>query len=590
MGSIGIQINQSKLEASSPDSDSSVSILKKHVNGYWCCNCYHFVESDDIFVSKKHRAYLYKKLEKIDPPKKDYLACICKDCVYYRLQKCVQCGCGSPLCMFPISHWFESSGRYRKCIDCTAITDTKKILESLSNLCPSQCILQCNLCCRYKYVCSFSVFSQAYGDDATKLVRELDIKRDHKLYKRTVCFECRMNEDIALYRMILQQRYISKISDEPTLSNASTKISASKQKQEEFFSVLSYANAVVGKEENLTHHKVDVNDILAQLTQDDDGNENSGPGFFLSTMQDYISRLLVQVLQDEIISLRSKTEMELKLTGLPIHIWDEVLQRKMQFTTHMFSLQSSGLSNFIDPESRWAYTAVYTPVHASMVYDVILRGGFLSLLQLFANAKQQTKDGFEVSCFGAGPGSEVLGLHPFLPQSTKFHLFDNCTFWEHNAKYLLGKGLGAQFDFNYFDVQKKLKKDQFECIKKSKLLTFVKFVSAILNHGCAASCFQSIFEAAPSGSCFLIIDNSQPQLKNYVENLIFPCGDYKQNGIYKENDKYRMLTSYGEYRFDVADVMESHADIYRLLSLVMEWVERPPLVDIRVYIFLVEKK
>ena len=239
-------------------------------------------------MSKKHRAYLYKKLETIEPPKKDYLACICKDCVYYRLQKCVQCGSGSPLCMFPISHWFESSGRNRKCIDCTAVTDTKKILESLSNLCPSQCILQCNLCCRYKYVCSFSVFSQAYGDDATKLVRELDIKRDHKLYKRTICFECRMNEDIALYRMILQQRYISKISDEPALSSPSpsTKITASQSKQEEFFSVLSYANAVAGKEENLSYHRVDVNDILNKyLTNVDEESENNGPGFFLSTMQ-----------------------------------------------------------------------------------------------------------------------------------------------------------------------------------------------------------------------------------------------------------------------------------------------------------------
>jgi len=298
MGSIGIQINHNSLE-SKPNKafvDPEISILQKHINGYWCCNCYHFVESDDIFVSKKHRAYLYKKFEQIEPPKKDYLACICKDCVYYRLQKCSQCNNGSPLCMFPISHWFEASGRGRKCIDCTAVSDTKKILDSLSNLCPSQCILQCNLCCQYKYVCSFSVFSQAYGDDATKLVRELDINKDHKLYKRTVCFECRMNEDIALYRMMLQQRYMSKISDEPALISttaaATTNISASKEKQEEFFSVLSYANAVSGKETNSEQHKVDIESILLKSqtksscsSEGDEETENCGPSFFLSTMQ-----------------------------------------------------------------------------------------------------------------------------------------------------------------------------------------------------------------------------------------------------------------------------------------------------------------
>lgn len=125
---------------------------------------------------------------------------------------------------------------------------------------------------------------------------------------------------------------------------------------------------------------------------------------------------------------------------------------------------------------------------------------------------------------------------------------------------------------------------------QSKILTFIKFVSAIQNHNSALQSFATIFDAAPSGSHFLIIDNSQPQLKSYVESLVFPLNDFVQNGNYKENDHYRMLTSYGEYRFDVADVMESHEDICQLLSLVMEWVERPPLVDIRVYVFLVEKK
>lgn len=97
------------------------------------------------------------------------------------------------------------------------------------------------------------------------------------------------------------------------------------------------------------------------------------------------------MLEEEILSLRTKTELELKLTGLPLNIWDEVLQRKMQFTTHMFSLQSSGLSNFVDPESRWAYTAVYTPVHASMVYDIISLGRFTAILKLMVDAKRSTE-------------------------------------------------------------------------------------------------------------------------------------------------------------------------------------------------------
>ena len=51
-----------------------------------------------------------------------------------------------------------------------------------------------------------------------------------------------------------------------------------------------------------------------------------------------------------------------------------------------------------------------------------------------------------------------------------------------------------------------------------------------------------------------------------------------------------MYTSYAEFRFDVTEVMHGHEEICKLLSLVMEWVERPPLVDIRIYMFLVRKK
>ena len=86
-----------------------------------------------------------------------------------------------------------------------------------------------------------------------------------------------------------------------------------------------------------------------------------------------------------------------------------------------------------------------------------------------------------------------------------------------------------------------------------------------------------------------MIDNSQPQIKEYVQRLIFGNGDFNENGSYKENENYRMYTTYAEYRFDIVDVMKSHEEICKLLSLVMEWVERPPLVDIRIYVFLIEK-
>ena len=57
----------------------------------------------------------------------------------------------------------------------------------------------------------------------------------------------------------------------------------------------------------------------------------------------------------------------------------------------MFSLQADGMSDFVNPENRWAYTAVYTPVHASIVYDIVLLGRFTSLLNLIADANTNSE-------------------------------------------------------------------------------------------------------------------------------------------------------------------------------------------------------
>jgi len=565
------------------------SILKKPVNGHWCFNCYHFVDIDDIYVNKGHREYLFDKLESIISPRDDFLVCICLDCVFYRTQKCASCIKGLPLCMYSLSEWFEHMPRDRMCIDCTAIKETKDILKQLNNLCASQCILQCNSCCEYKYVSSFSAFENAYGNEARKIVCNFNMKKDFQLYKRMICLFCRLNEETKNYCKNLKDRYFSKISIEPVLTkdlnNIPTNITANAIQGGKFYGSVSYAKAVSGPSLPIKQHYVDLKSVLQRNNND----KTLGPVYFLSTMQDYVSEILLKVLQVEIISLQSKTELELKLSELPSNIWYEILQKKMQFTTHMFSLQASGLSNFSDPESRWAYTAVYTPVHASMVYDIVLQGRLISLIDAILEANNSQQE-LLVCCFGCGPGSEVLGLNPFLPKHTKYHLFDSCAFWEHNAKSLLKNGMDIDFEFHHCDAQKKLRNKQMDIVKKAKLFTFVKFISAIQNQLSAVKTFQALFQNAPKGSRFLIIDNSQPQIKHFVENLVFPNGKYNETESFKENDEYRMFTTYAEYRFDVTEMMSSHEEICKLLSLVMEWVERPPLVDIRIYVFLIEKK
>ena len=50
----------------------------------------------------------------------------------------------------------------------------------------------------------------------------------------------------------------------------------------------------------------------------------------------------MKVLENGIVALRYKTELELKLSDLPTHIWDVVLQKKMQVRTCFTNIYQPG--------------------------------------------------------------------------------------------------------------------------------------------------------------------------------------------------------------------------------------------------------
>lgn len=58
--------------------------------------------------------------------------------------------------------------------------------------------------------------------------------------------------------------------------------------------------------------------------------------------------------------------------------------------------------------------------------------------------------------FGAGPGSEVLGLSQHFPPGTEWVLLDNCEDWEHLAQVLLTQTAGITFQYGTVDVTSKL--------------------------------------------------------------------------------------------------------------------------------------
>lgn len=55
-------------------------------------------------------------------------------------------------------------------------------------------------------------------------------------------------------------------------------------------------------------------------------------------------------------------------------------------------------------------------------------------------------------CLGAGPGSEILGLHQLLPANTEWMLLDNCEQWAHTAQILLHDVCDIPFRYGAFDI------------------------------------------------------------------------------------------------------------------------------------------
>ena len=118
----------------------------------------------------------------------------------------------------------------------------------------------------------------------------------------------------------------------------------------------------------------------------------------------------------------------------------------------------------------------------------------------------------------------------------------------------------------------------------------MKFLSAVQNLSDAVATLRSILDASPGGSSFLFIDNSLMSIKNFVESLVFSNRNYRETKRGKENDEFIVYTSYAEYRFEIEEALEKKPILCDYINLLVEWLDRPPLSDLRVYVFHIIKK
>lgn len=129
----------------------------------------------------------------------------------------------------------------------------------------------------------------------------------------------------------------------------------------------------------------------------------------------------------------------------------------------------------------------------------------------------------------------------------------------------------------------------FFSFHQAKLFLLSKFVSAVQNLPGAFKYLLDILKRAAPGTLFLFVDNAHIQTKTFIEDLVFPSRDSKECEEYKENEWFRLYTTYAELNSDREEGLKSLA-VCEWVSLISYWLDRHPILDLRVNVHLAVKK
>lgn len=556
-----------------------------------CFNCDHTGRRHEDFfnITKIHPSFAEKADSESEEQEQDKFLrenafLVCGDCVYDRLQECHSCAKKAPLCMFKIAEWFTDK-KNRICIDCAATLEALGLFQTGYH--SSVIIRQCSVCRHFKYLPSFISWRK---------------HQPHETLKD--CFECQLRRDIVQYKRKVRDRYEEKLQQEPVLGDD---IQPSRTGgKERFGKALAQQGAtyasVVSK--GFTNGK-------SSYTKSDEGHlgtkQNTAHlnvpiesrqqrGKSLSTgLEECFCINVLEALKTSFSQLEEKTKLELKLLQSDPHFWKVALRDKLLRVSQLFSSQATDQIQFNDAESRWAYLGTYTAAHATLIHAVVTSGQFEPLTEFVR--KSQDLERLQVCCLGAGPGSEILGLYQLLPSNTQWLLLDNCEQWSHTAQILLQDVCNVSFQYSAFDICNSVSHGSRGnsppspnyAFKKAKLFLLSKFVSAVQNLPGSFQYLRDIIKRASRGSLFLFVDNAHIQTKNFIEDLIFPSHDSSEQEEYKENKSFRLYTTYAELNSDREEGLKSAA-MCEWVSLISYWLDRNPILDLRVNVHLAVKK
>ena len=116
----------------------------------------------------------------------------------------------------------------------------------------------------------------------------------------------------------------------------------------------------------------------------------------------------------------------------------------------------------------------------------------------------------------------------------------------------------------------------------------MKFVSAIHFLKKSTTRFRELLKLTPTGSMFLFVDNAHHSVTRFIEKLVFPDGIYEERKSCRENSFYALYTCYAELHPNEESMKSPY--VSELVSLVKYWLDRSPLLDFHVNVFLLVKK
>lgn len=554
-----------------------------------CFNCDHTGRRHEDFfnITKIHPSFAAKASNPEsdetgqDESLKGKAFLVCGDCVYDRLQECQSCSKKAPLCMFKIAEWFCDK-KNRNCIDCAATFEALGLFQTGYH--SSVIIRQCSVCRHFKYLPSFISWNKHKPHDTLK-----------------DCFECQLRRDIVQYKRELRDRYEEKLQQEPVLGDDSQPPrtggnKAVAQQGATYASVVTkgFTDSKLKPSSSTSEDgQLRTAEIATQLSiPRESGIHTKGKCINTGLEESFCTKVL-QTLKLSFSQLEEKTKLELKLLQSDPQFWQVALRDKLLRVSQLFSSQATDQIHFNDAESRWAYLGTYTAAHATLVHATVTSGQFEPLTEFVKKAHK--KERLHVCCLGAGPGSEILGLHQLLPPCTEWLLLDNCEQWAHTAQILLQDVSDIPFRYGAFDICSNQGRGSRRnltpnyAFKKAKLFLLVKFVSAVQNLPGAFQYLADILKRATPGSLFLFVDNAHIQTKTFIEDLVFPSRDSVEREEYKENESFRLYTTYAELNSDREEGLKSAA-LCEWVSLMSYWLDRHPILDLRVNVHLAVKK